>query len=128
MTKLFLLPRRARLLLAALALAPLPMRAADTLDQDFANPPQAARPYVWWHWLSFSVSEAGVDRDIAAMKETGLGGALITNLASLPSIPGQRMGNPPSPEMAYGGQPWWTLMKHALTTAGVRRGDAALQT
>jgi hypothetical protein len=103
-------------LLATLVLAPVAVRAAGSLDQDFANPPQAARPYVWWHWLSFSVSQAGVDRDIAAMKETGLGGALITNLASLPSIPGQRMGNPPSPEMGYGGKAWWALMKHTLTT------------
>lgn len=107
---------RAGRLLVVLALTSLAVRAAHTLDEDFANPPQAARPYVWWHWLSFSVSQAGVDRDIAAMKEAGLGGALITNLASLPSIPGQRMGNPPSPEMGYGGKSWWELMKHAVTT------------
>lgn len=89
---------------------------ADELERDFAAPPQSARPYVWWHWLANSVSQSGVDRDIAAMKEIGLGGALITNLASLPSIPGQRMGNPPSPELGYGGKPWWALMKHTLTT------------
>ena len=102
-------------LCAAFALAPAVIAfAADDLERDFAAPPQAAKPYVWWHWLSGAISPDGVDRDLAAMKEAGLGGAVITNIASLPSIPGNKIANSPWPEIKYANPAWWALMKHAI--------------
>lgn len=113
-----ILPRRAvRIAVAAgCAVLATTLLAGGTLEQDFAAPPQAARPYVWWHWLSHSISTNGVDRDIAAMKESGIGGALITNIASLPSQGGMKIGNPPWPGMTYGTEPWWQLMKRAIAS------------
>lgn len=47
-----------------------------TLDALFANPPAEARPYAVWHWRA-GMSEADVADDLAWMKRTGFGGAMI---------------------------------------------------
>ena len=44
-------------LLAATALS-LPIFAhADSLSDGFANPPNSARPRVWWHWMNGNVTQ-----------------------------------------------------------------------
>lgn len=57
---------------AASALA-LPA-AADPLRDGFADPPAAARPFVWWHWMNGNVSAEGAVADLAWMKRIGIGG------------------------------------------------------
>ena len=46
----------------------------DALIAGFANPPNDARPLVWWHWMNGNVSEAGIRMDLAWMHRVGLGG------------------------------------------------------
>jgi hypothetical protein len=46
----------------------------DPVASGFANPPQSARPRVWWHWLNGNITKAGIEQDIAWMARTGLGG------------------------------------------------------
>ncbi|MFL6631901.1 MAG: glycosyl hydrolase [Massilia sp.] len=63
------------LLLASL-FAALPCTAAPAtpLAAGFANPPDAARPRTWWHWMDGNVSADGIRQDLAWMKRAGLGG------------------------------------------------------
>jgi hypothetical protein len=46
----------------------------DPLAEQFQDPPQSARPRVWWHWLNGNISKDGIAKDIAWMKEVGIGG------------------------------------------------------
>lgn len=62
--------------LVALSLVTLaaPMSHADSLDAGFANPPESARPRVWWHWMNGNVTKQGISADLEWMKRVGLGG------------------------------------------------------
>ncbi|MBQ7517687.1 MAG: hypothetical protein IJU13_04590 [Bacteroidales bacterium] len=46
----------------------------ETLKADFQNPPQQAKPMVWWHWLNGNITEDGLRKDIAWMHSIGIGG------------------------------------------------------
>ena len=46
----------------------------DPLDDGFRNPPQSARPRVWWHWMNGNVTEEGIKLDLEWMKRIGIGG------------------------------------------------------
>ncbi|MFN3457396.1 MAG: glycosyl hydrolase [Novosphingobium sp.] len=48
--------------------------AADTLEQQFRDPPTEARPRVWWHWMNGNISKDGIAKDLAWMKRVGIGG------------------------------------------------------
>ena len=43
----------------------------------FRAPPEAARPYVWWHWINGNISNEGAALDLAWMKRVGLGGVHV---------------------------------------------------
>ncbi len=47
---------------------------ADTLADGFKNPPNSARPRVWWHWMNGNITEDGIAKDMAWMKRVGIGG------------------------------------------------------
>lgn len=47
---------------------------SDELQRSFINPPQNARPLVWWHWLNGNVTLNGIDRDLEWMHRVGVGG------------------------------------------------------
>ena len=45
------------------ALASITIGAAaqtDVLKEGFINPPQSARPRVWWHWMNGNLSRDGI--------------------------------------------------------------------
>ena len=44
------------------------------LVQIFNDPPQEARPQVWWHWMDGNVSREGIRKDLEWMKRSGIGG------------------------------------------------------
>jgi hypothetical protein len=48
--------------------------ASDDLEAGFSNPPQSARPRVWWHWMNGNVSKAGIEADLQWMSRVGIGG------------------------------------------------------
>jgi hypothetical protein len=52
-------------------------RAAEEIDKGFANPPAAARPWVYWFWLNGNITKEGITADLEAMKNAGIGGVLI---------------------------------------------------
>ena len=47
---------------------------SDALLRGFRDPPDMARPQVWWHWMSGNVSLEGAKLDLAWMRRLGLGG------------------------------------------------------
>jgi hypothetical protein len=46
----------------------------DAVAIGFGNPPQTARPRVWWHWLNGNVTKEGIRKDLDWMARSGLGG------------------------------------------------------
>src|SRR5512139_3784578 len=47
---------------------------ADVLEQGFHNPPDGAKPRVWWHWMSGNITKEGIKADLEWMKRVGIGG------------------------------------------------------
>lgn len=84
-----------------------------TLEQDFTSPPPAAKPYVWWHWMSSNVSEQGIDKDLAAMKDCGISGATICAVGSTTGIGHTEIANSPWPDVQYWSPRWWELVRHS---------------
>ncbi|WP_163711372.1 glycosyl hydrolase [Mangrovibacterium lignilyticum] len=46
----------------------------DQLYAEFLNPPQSAKPRVWWHWMNGNVTQDGIRKDLAWMDRVGIGG------------------------------------------------------
>ncbi len=44
------------------------------LEQGFLNPPEAAKPRVWWHWMNGNVTWEGAKADMDWMKRVGIAG------------------------------------------------------
>ena len=80
---------------------------ADSLADGFRNPPDSARPQVWWHWMNGNITKEGITADLEAMKRVGIGGAQIFNVdGGIPAGPVKFL----SPE-------WRELMQHAAREA-----------
>lgn len=47
---------------------------ADPLLQGFRNPPDSAKPRVWWHWMSGNITKEGIKADLEWMKRSGIAG------------------------------------------------------
>src|SRR5579862_1405684 len=48
--------------------------AGDPLLAGFQNPPDSARPRVWWHWMNGNVTKEGIKADWEWMKRVGIAG------------------------------------------------------
>jgi hypothetical protein len=46
----------------------------DALLRGFLNPPDSAKPRVWWHWMSGNITKEGIKADLEWMKRAGIGG------------------------------------------------------
>lgn len=46
----------------------------DLLVKNFQNPPNEAKPRVWWHWMNGNVTKDGIRKDLEWMHRTGIGG------------------------------------------------------
>ena len=46
----------------------------DPLKSGFDNPPNGARPRVWWHWMNGNITQEGIKLDLEWMHRVGLGG------------------------------------------------------
>jgi hypothetical protein len=47
---------------------------ADPLLHGFLNPPDSAKPRVWWHWMSGNITKEGITADLEWMKRSGIAG------------------------------------------------------
>lgn len=48
--------------------------ASDSLLEGFREPPNSARPRVWWHWMNGNITEKGIAADFDWMQRVGIGG------------------------------------------------------
>ncbi len=48
--------------------------AQTNLKQDFQNPPNSAKPRVWWHWMNGNITKDGIQKDLDWMQRIGIGG------------------------------------------------------
>src|SRR6478736_810357 len=46
----------------------------NNLVDGFQNPPNSARPRVWWHWMNGNITKEGIQKDLEWMKRVGIGG------------------------------------------------------
>ncbi|WP_346860836.1 glycosyl hydrolase [uncultured Draconibacterium sp.] len=46
----------------------------ENLSNEFQNPPNSARPRVWWHWMNGNVTKDGIRKDLEWMHRVGIGG------------------------------------------------------
>ncbi|WP_204273797.1 glycosyl hydrolase [Draconibacterium mangrovi] len=44
------------------------------LEQNFLNPPNEAKPRVWWHWMNGNIIQDGIRKDLEWMDRVGIGG------------------------------------------------------
>src|ERR1700735_1440866 len=97
---------------------------ADPLRNGFADPPDAARPRVWWHWLNGNITKEGITLDLEWMKRVGIGGAESFQGFLGPMGPGKVVEK----QLPYMSDGWQDAMHHAAVTAdrlGLELGIAA---
>jgi len=76
-----------------------------SLRESFASPPTAARPWVYWTWLSSNVSRESITADLEAMQRVGIGGATILDVQN---------GTPPG-TMQFFDEQWKEMIKHTVS-------------
>src|ERR1035438_5526676 len=69
--------KRLLTILTLTTLCALNLTAANELERGFTHPPDSARPWVYWFWLSGNITSNGITADLEAMKRVGIGGVLI---------------------------------------------------
>ncbi len=76
-------------------------------DVNFAHPPNAARPWVYWFWLSGNVTREGITADLEAMKRVGIGGVILVEV---------EQGTPAGP-VAFASPEWRKLFTFVCAEA-----------
>jgi len=85
---------------------------ADDLSEGFRNPPDDARPHIYWFWMNGNITREGITADLEAMARVGIGGVLIMNIA------GPRMKTDiPSGPVEYFSENWFGMVKFAAREA-----------
>jgi len=102
--------RNMPLLLVFLASLSWAQNSNDSLRSGFENPPEAARPRVWWHWMNGNITKEGIKLDLEWMHRAGLGGFQNFDAAmSTPQIVEKRL--------AYMTPEWKDAFKYATSLA-----------
>src|SRR5246127_1370051 len=80
----------------------------DALESGFLNPPDSAKPRVWWHWMNGNITKEGIKLDLVWMKRAGLGGFQNFDASMMtPKIVDKRL--------AYMTPEWKEAFKYATT-------------
>jgi hypothetical protein len=98
------------IVLACMAGSAIGQSSSDTLEKGFQQPPDAARPLVWWHWMNGNISKEGIKLDLEWMHRTGLKGFQNFDAAlATPQVVDHRL--------AYMTPEWKDAFKYATTLA-----------
>lgn len=79
--------------------------AEVSLEQTFSQPPDKARPWVYWYFQDGHLTREGMKADLEAMKKAGIGGALYLEVTA--------MGIPKGP-VKFMSPPWQDLIIAAI--------------
>jgi len=77
------------------------------LADGFANPPHAARPWVYWYFVDGNLTREGMTADLEALKRAGIGGGILLEVD---------LGSPRGPVDFMSSQ-WLDLVAHAAHEA-----------
>jgi hypothetical protein len=96
-------------LLVALSLALIQFHRANaaSLESGFREPPDAARPWVYWFVMDGNFTREGITADFEAMKRAGIGGVIFMEV---------NVGIPRGP-VEFMSPAWRQLFKHAVAEA-----------
>ena len=84
--------------------------SGDALERGFQNPPDSAKPRVWWHWMNGNITKEGIKADLEWMKRVGIGGFQNFDAAlSTPQIVEKRL--------VYMTPEWKDAFRYAATLA-----------
>ena len=78
------------------------------LERMFDQPPDAARPWVYWYFMDGNMTREGMKADLEAMKAAGIGGVLILEVG---------LGNPPRGPVEFLSEKWLELFGFAIAEA-----------
>ncbi|UYQ94124.1 glycosyl hydrolase [Chitinophaga horti] len=92
---------------------PVKPAAANTLEAGFINPPDEAKPRVFWWWLEGNQSKKGIGADLIAMKAAGIQGAIIFDAGSSSYKNMEKTASGPS----FMGPEWQALFHHTCKIA-----------
>jgi len=79
-------------------------RSQDDLKQGFKNPPDSARPGVYWYFMDGNISRGGITKDLESMKAAGIGNVLFLEV---------NVGIPRG-KVDFLSEEWQELFKHAV--------------
>ncbi len=102
-------------LLSFLLLPPVLLRGQNNIPgnllQQFKNPPNSAKPWVFWYWMQGAVSKAGITADLESMQQAGIGGAYLMPIKDTSAaISFQPVVRQLTPE-------WWAMVQFAMQEA-----------
>ena len=78
--------------------------SADKLKDEFRNPPDAARPGVYWYFMDGNMSKEAMTKDLESMKKVGIGNLIFLEV---------NVGIPRGPVDFLSDQ-WQDLFTHAV--------------
>ncbi len=81
---------------------------SQTLYEDFLSPPSDTRPWVYWMWINGNVDKESVTKDIEAMNQAGIGGALVLDVDQWT----------PQGKLTHMDPAWIDVLSHAVREAG----------
>jgi len=94
-------------ILAVLHFVVIEESCGQSLESGFKEPPQIAKPLVWWDWINGNVTKEGIKADLEDMKRAGIGGVqLFDVLLYMPEGP-----------VRYGSDQWHEYVQYAIKTA-----------
>src|ERR1700728_1283303 len=99
--------------------AAIAQHPADPLRSGFEDPPNGARPRVWWHWMNGNITKEGIKLDLEWMQRAGLGGFQNFDAAlQTPQVVEHRL--------AYMTPEWQAAFKYAISLADQLGLEAAI--
>ena len=84
--------------------------SSDPFEQGFQQPPDSAKPRVWWHWMNGNISKEGIKLDLEWMHRVRIAGFQNFDAAlATPQVVDHRL--------AYMTPEWKDAFKYATTLA-----------
>jgi len=81
----------------------------NEMMREFSNPPNSARPRVWWHWMNGNITQQGIKLDLEWMHRVGLGGVTVfEGSINTPQVVQKRL--------IYMTPKWRDVFRYATTT------------
>lgn len=87
------------------------------IEQGFKNPPESAKPWVFWNWMNGNITKEGITADLEAMQRVGIGGVEVFNVNN----------TTPRGPVDFASPAWHELVQHAISEAGRLRMRMAMK-